>query len=352
MTRSDFNPWLSRYAVLTAVAVLGLICLGGLVTSHEAGLAVPDWPTTYGYNMFFFPISKWTGGIFYEHTHRLWASLVGLLTVILAVWLWVKEDRAWLRWSGVLAVVLVIAQGVLGGLRVVALKDEIGIFHGVLAQLFLVLIVGIALWTSRWWREIPRKDDGLDLAQLRLVYGGISALVLCQLALGATMRHQHAGLAIPDFPLAYGRLWPATYGDAITHYNQMRGEVVGLKDITAAGIWLQMTHRGMAMIILGAITWAARRTVGSLSPQDSLSRLALGWLALVCVQFVLGAFTVWTNKSADIATLHVACGAATLVVGSLLGMMAHRRQTACLPASAKSDLASPMGRARPAHQSV
>src|SRR6186997_3299080 len=101
--------------------------MGGLVTSHGVGLSVPDWPTTYGYNMFFFPFSKWVGGVMYEHTHRLAASLVGLLTVALAVWLHLGESRTWLRRLGWLAVFLVILQGVLGGLRVTALKDEIGI---------------------------------------------------------------------------------------------------------------------------------------------------------------------------------------------------------------------------------
>jgi heme a synthase len=325
VNRSASNPWLSRYAALTALATLGLICLGGLVTSHEAGLAVPDWPTTYGYNMFFFPISRWTGGIFYEHTHRLWASLVGLLTVALAAWLWLKESRPWLRWMGVLAVFLVVAQGVLGGLRVVALKDEIGILHGTLAQVFLVLLASIALWTSRWWREAV-LPGGADYFRLRNIFFTISALVLCQLALGATMRHQHAGLAISDFPLAHGRLWPATDPTAIAHYNQARSEVFALKEITAAQVWLQMAHRFLAVAIICAIAWAARQTVKRLSLHHPLSRLALGWLALVTIQFALGAFTIWTNKSADIATLHVACGAMTLVTGCLLGLMAHRRQ--------------------------
>src|SRR5436190_18487289 len=114
MARSRSNPWLHRFAVLMAAATLCLVCIGGLVTSHGAGMAVPDWPTTYGYNMFAFPISKWAGGIFYEHSHRLVASGVGFLTSILAIWLWVKESRRWLRWMGVIAWFAVVLQGVLG----------------------------------------------------------------------------------------------------------------------------------------------------------------------------------------------------------------------------------------------
>src|SRR5947207_2633211 len=99
-----YNHSLHRFAVATAVATLLLICVGGVVTSKGVGMSVPDWPTTYGYNMFFFPISKWVGGIFYEHSHRLIASAVGLLTVILALWLCFKEERRWLRWLGIVAV--------------------------------------------------------------------------------------------------------------------------------------------------------------------------------------------------------------------------------------------------------
>src|SRR5437016_1997162 len=152
MSRAIENHWLHRFAVLTAFATLLLICVGGVVTSKGVGLSVPDGPTSYGYNMFFFHFSKLKlGGIFYVHSHRLVASAVGFLTVILAVWLWWKDARRWMRWLGVAAVVAVVLQGVLGGLRVTQLKDEIGIFHAALAQLFFVLVSAIALFTSQWW---------------------------------------------------------------------------------------------------------------------------------------------------------------------------------------------------------
>src|SRR5438046_6021112 len=147
-------PWLNRFAWFTAFATLLLICSGGMVTSKGVGLAVPDWPTTFGYNMFLFPASKWIGGIFFEHTHRLIASTVGFLTIILAAWLWFVDPRRWVRILGVAAVGAVILQGVLGGLRVTMLKDEIVIFHACLAQAFFGLIVIIALATSRSWRAV------------------------------------------------------------------------------------------------------------------------------------------------------------------------------------------------------
>src|SRR5213595_3020533 len=129
-----YRTWLNRFAWFTTVATLLLICSGGMVTSKGVGLAVPDWPTTFGYNMFLFPVSKWIGGIFFEHTHRLIASTVGMLTIILAVWLWFAESLRWVRMLGLAAVGAVILQGILGGLRVTMLQDQIGIFHACLAQ--------------------------------------------------------------------------------------------------------------------------------------------------------------------------------------------------------------------------
>src|SRR5438094_8352425 len=130
VTDGRYRKWLNRFAWLTCVATLLLICSGGMVTSKNVGLAVPDWPTTFGYNMFLFPVSKWVGGILFEHTHRLMGSLVGFLTIILAVWLWVREDRPWVRNLGAIAVFGVILQGILGGLRVTMMKGQIGNFNG------------------------------------------------------------------------------------------------------------------------------------------------------------------------------------------------------------------------------
>ena len=130
---AKINRPLHWFAVMAAVATFLLLGAGGLVTSHEAGMSVPDWPNTYGYNMFAFPISKWTGGIFYEHTHRLWASVVGLMTTILAVWIWLKDSRKWMKWVGLAAFLLVVLQGILGGLRVVLIEADLGIVHGIVA---------------------------------------------------------------------------------------------------------------------------------------------------------------------------------------------------------------------------
>src|SRR5215470_10268056 len=162
VTDRRFSKWLNRFAWLTCVATLLLICSGGMVTSKNVGLAVPDWPTTFGYNMFLFPVSKWIGGILFEHTHRLMGSLVGFLTIILAVWLWFSEDRRWVRNLGVIAVAGVILQGILGGLRVTMLKDEIGIFHACVAQAFLGLLAVIALATTNFWRSLANQQIDLQ----------------------------------------------------------------------------------------------------------------------------------------------------------------------------------------------
>src|SRR4030081_3120999 len=161
VTDRRHSAWLNRFAWFSAAATLLLICSGGMVTSKGVGLAVPDWPTTFGYNMFLFPVSKWIGGVLFEHTHRLIASTVGFLTIILAIWIWRTEDRQSVKTLGLISVAGVILQGILGGMRVTMLKDQIGIFHACLAQAFLGLIALIAIVTTDFWRTFAtRFRDG------------------------------------------------------------------------------------------------------------------------------------------------------------------------------------------------
>ncbi len=317
--RAKYHAALHRYACFCAGAVLFLICLGGLVTSHEAGMSVPDWPNSYGYNMFLFPWQDWVGGIFFEHSHRLVASGVGTLLVALAIWLCFQE-RVWLRWMGIVVPIFVALEGTLGGLRVVLKEDQIGIFHGCLAQALFVAVSLIALFTSRWWIEaqpatMPSKWTGYVLA--------VTALIFVQLTLGATMRHEHAGLSITDFPTAYGQVWPKTDAASIAAYNQQRLENHQVAT-TSLSINLQMFHRVGAVLItlaiLGAMT-AMWRMKGS---APMLRRWSAVWTGLLVVQVTLGALTIWTNKAADVATSHVAVGALTLVCGALLTAMSRR----------------------------
>ena len=311
----DFKSvlWLNRFAWFTAFATLLLICSGGMVTSKGVGLAVPDWPTTFGYNMFLFPASKWIGGIFFEHTHRLIASTVGFLTIILAASLWFLDRRRWVRILGIAAVGAVILQGVLGGLRVTMLKDEIGIFHACLAQAFFGLVVIIALVTSRSWR-VPAAVAGRGKS-LRGVALTTTVFVYLQLALGATMRHQHRDLAITDFPTAYGQWIPDTSTAAVAKINAAR-DPIGMSDVSAAQIWLQMAHRFGAVLVGIGVIWffvsAHREKI------SRLRGLSTAWLIGVLLQLTLGAWTIWSNKAADVATAHVAVGATLLGLGAII----------------------------------
>ncbi|HZM03250.1 MAG TPA: COX15/CtaA family protein [Candidatus Saccharimonadales bacterium] len=363
---------LKRFAVFTALMTFVLVWMGGLVTSKGVGLSVPDWPNSYGYNMFFFPVSKWMGGIFYEHTHRLAASTVGFLTLVLAHWLFGYKSRPALRWGGglfiltgtglmpkfptygiesisvgvlalfvsffwpkcapapkwlrvlgIVALIAVIAQGVLGGLRVTLLAAALGIFHATLAQLFFLLVSAIALFQMDFWRRLPVHTEA-DRHHLRLFFLLPTCLIFAQLAVGATMRHQHAGLSIPDFPAAYGQWWPDTSPAAVQRYNENRMEAVSYNPITAFQIDLQMAHRLMALVIFVAVGVCAGRAGHFLGFRHPLTRLACLWLGLILTQVFLGAATIWTGKSADVATAHVACGALCLVTGGLSSIVSFR----------------------------
>jgi len=321
------QPWLHRFAVLTAIITFFLLGVGGLVTSHEAGMSVPDWPTSYGYNMFALPIKFWKGGAFFEHSHRLLASGAGLLTTILAVWLWLKDPRKWMKWLGVIAFLLVVAQGVMGGLRVTLKMDNLGVIHGVVAQSFFILICAIALFTSRFWGNWTALERTVCVARgLRTFVLATTILIFCQLALGATMRGQHAGLAIPDFPTAYGKIWPDTSSEAIGHYNAQRMEVNGENPITAFQVLLQMAHRLVALAIFILVAAAAGVSWKQLGGAKPLARLAFFWFALIVCQVALGAWTIWSNKAADVATAHVLVGALSLVTGALWCIIAFGRR--------------------------
>jgi cytochrome c oxidase assembly protein subunit 15 len=294
--------WLHRYAQLVVVATFLLIAVGGMVTSTNSGLSVPDWPTTYGHQMFSFPWSGMVGGIFYEHGHRMIATIVGMMTIGLSVWLWWADRRRWVRWLGVAALGAVILQGVLGGITVLyLLPDAISISHAGLAQVFFLLTVTIALVTSRAWRQpthVP-VDDG----RLRRRAAVLTAAVYGQILLGATMRHTGAGLAIPDFPLSYGQIVPPfwTTGIAI-HFAHRVGAVV----ITAIAVMLTLA------------IWRHHRD------RPELQRPVRLLLGAVGVQVTLGAFVVLTGKQPLVNTLHVATGAFVLGTSLVLTLRAFR----------------------------
>jgi len=300
---------LHRFAKFVAGCTVLLVLAGSLVTSTDSGLSVPDWPTTYGWNMFTFPPSKWVGGILYEHGHRLIASTVGFLTIVLAAWLWVSESRRWMKWLGVGALGAVIAQGVLGGLTVMFfLPAPISAAHAGLAEIFFCMTVAIALFTSPRWIEGygGRHGANEDGARLRIAATATTALIYCQILVGATMRHTGAGLAIPDFPLMFGHLWP-------THWD--------------AKIAVHFTHRAGALLVavsvLGTAMTAWRRTT-----RGELRRPAALLVALVLVQITLGALTVLSRRDVWINSFHVVCGALVLTTSLVLTLRTWRAKFA------------------------
>ena len=185
------SPWPHRLAVALAAAIFPLIWVGGLVTTYDAGMAVPDWPTTYGYNMFLYPWQTWLFGpwdLFIEHGHRLFAALVGLLTIALAVVLYRREERPWVRQLGLAAVALVTFQGVLGGMRVRLDARLLAQIHGCVGPAFFALAAALAVFTSRRWGEIDERANTLDRGVFRLALV-TTLLAYAQLLLGSQVRH-------------------------------------------------------------------------------------------------------------------------------------------------------------------
>jgi heme a synthase len=308
------SAWLNRFVWFTAVATLLLICSGGMVTSKGVGLAVPDWPTTFGYNMFLFPVSKWIGGVLFEHTHRLIASTVGFLTIILAVWLWRAEDRPVVKTLGLLALAGVVLQGILGGLRVTMLKDQIGIFHACLAQAFLGLVVLIGIVTTKFWGSFSAEVGPGRIRAIKMLAIVTTFAIYVQLGLGATMRHQHRDLAILDFPTANGVWIPDTSPAALARINAWR-DARAFSDVSAFQIWLQIVHRFLAVLIGIAVIAFCARVWRDAPNVFALRRLSILWVFFFFFQFALGAWTIWSNKAADVATTHVAVGAVMLSFG-------------------------------------
>jgi len=269
----------------------------------------------------------------------VYLALAGGALFLMPFGLWRSSREGWsLRWLGMVAFAAVVLQGVLGGLRVVWMADEIGIGHGTLAQLFLLLLALIALRTSAWWQRLRGSSSGFHASTaLRGVLLTTTFIILAQLVIGATMRHQHAGLAISDFPLAYGEVWPETSADAVARYNQHRVEVVAHNPITAVQIHLQMVHRLVAAAIVGLVVSCSVMIWRRFGHGHVMRTWAGLWLSLIGVQFALGAWTVWSNKAADVASLHVVIGSLCLTVGGVLCVLAVRYRPANVPRRALSD---------------
>jgi len=290
-----FDAWRHRFAVLTAACTLALIFIGGLVTSTGSGLAVPDWPLSYGMLM-----PPMVGGVFFEHGHRMAATFVGLLTTILAVWTARREPRAGVRRLAWAALAAVVAQGLLGGLTVkFLLPAPVSVAHACLAQTFFCMVIALAYATSREFAGAAAGDE--DRAGAGIAAAVATGVVFAQLALGAVMRHIGAGLAIPDFPLAAGRLVPP---------------------FETTGVAVHFAHRVGALVVLAAVINLLLRARRSGEPR--LARTAALALALVVVQIALGGATVLSGRAVVPTTAHVAVGAAVLGACWLTTLRAYR----------------------------
>lgn len=291
--------WLHWFAVVTACATVVLIFIGGLVTSTGSGLAVPDWPLSFG--QFFPPM---VGGVLFEHGHRMAAALVGMLTVTLMVCCHTWESRAWLRWLASGAVGAVLLQGALGGATVLwRLPLATSVTHACLAQAFLCLLVVLAVCTGARWQLAAQRQSEDARVPLRWLAGITTAAVYLQLILGALMRHMGAGLAIPDFPLAFGRIVPPLDSTAVT---------------------VHFLHRLGALLVTVLAGWTIVRAVTRHRAEPQLLRPALSLGVLVGVQVTLGALTIWTQRAVLPMTAHVAVGATVLATSLLLSLRASR----------------------------
>lgn len=325
MTFRTYIPSLHRLALLTTAATFPLIFMGGLVTSHGAGMSVPDWPNSYGYNMFLFPPRLWVGGVLYEHTHRLMGTVVGMMSIALTVCAWITEPRRWVRWLATSVLAAVIVQGVLGGLRVVLVELNLAVVHACFAQAFFCLAALTAVVTSRWWLTADAAspaDHPAGKALRRLAIMAVVSIYL-QLVVGALMRHHGAGLAIPDLPLAYGKLLPPISEAGLTAANESRVWEAGLGRVSMTQVWLHFAHRVGAVLVtldvLAASVRVLRRHRGA-----GLTPLAVTMLVLLAAQVTLGVLTVLYRKPADVASAHVAVGALLLVTTFVLALRVAR----------------------------
>ncbi|HET6638454.1 MAG TPA: COX15/CtaA family protein [Gemmatimonadota bacterium] len=303
------RPALGAYTKIVAGCTFLLLLAGAMVTSTASGLAVPDWPLSFGKVM---PAMK--GGVLYEHGHRMVATFVGALIVVEALWLRLVEPRRWVRALGWFALGGVVLQGALGGLTVLLrLPDAVSVSHAALAELVFGLAVSIAVVRSRAWLE----DDSVqavdaDVPSLFSLAVLASVAIYVQILIGAVVRHTGAGLAIPTFPLAFGRLVPP---------------------LDSFPVAIHFAHRVGAIVVAVIVSWVAARALRSHRRLRRIVRPALLLLALLAVQIALGAWVILSYKSAWVTSAHLATGALLFATALTLALRS-RRYVALAPAPA------------------
>lgn len=322
-----YNSKLYCWSILTTVCTFVLIFIGGLVKSTESGLSVPDWPTTYGENMFLFPISNMVGGILYEHGHRLFASLVGMLILIQTIWILLLDERRWLKKVSLFTLLTVIVQGILGGLTVhYMLPIWISASHGIIAQSTLCLTLFLSISLSKSWIKQSKELINFNIYKLATF---VTILIWIQLVLGAVMRHSEAGLVAFDYPTMNGDLVPQI--EKIYDYNQIRDEFIWdniensdstliqrdvldehLESITPFKLLIHFSHRTWAYIVFGFILYLWITALKSFNGDDLFKLSSSFLLFTVIIQIILGIFSIWSIRDVLITTLHVANGSVVL----------------------------------------
>jgi len=303
------RPALRGYTKFVAACTFLLLLAGGMVTSTGSGLAVPDWPLSFGQVM---PAME--GGVLYEHGHRMIATFVGALIVIEALWLWRAEPRRWVRALGWLGLGGVIVQGLLGGLTVLLrLPDPVSISHAALAQLVFGITVAIAVARSRGWVESgPPAALDLDAPSLFSLAVVASVSIWLQIVLGAVVRHSGAGLAIPTFPLAYGRIVPP---------------------LDSFPVAIHFAHRAGAIVVTLILAWVVARAARRHRDVPRVLRPAVLLAVLVALQIALGGWVILSYKAAWVTTAHLGVGALLLATSLTLALRA-RRHLSLTPAPA------------------
>ncbi len=289
--------WLST--VLACLTFL-LIGLGGVVNTTGSGLSVPDWPTTYGRHLFLYPPSEWRGGILYEHTHRLVAALVGLLSFVHVLWSWLMfrgEQHRWFRMVSLGAFFLVLLQGILGGLTVLfRLPTAISTSHAMVAHTFFAGTLVLALGTQRSWYALPESVPAVEHGLLRL--SAVTwAVTFVQVLFGALTRHTYSALAIPDFPLVFGGLVPPA-----SAWNYQ--------------VLLHYVHRVVGFVLAALMVWQGIWLWRRWTP--GVSGIGVAGIVVVIVQILLGGWLVWSFRSVFPTALHGITGTAIWALNTLI----------------------------------
>lgn len=314
MQNHRYSLGLRRYSKLLCLSTFFLVFAGSLVTSHAAGLAVPDWPLSYG--MLFPPM---VGGVFYEHGHRLVAATVGFMTVVFFVWTLRKETRKWVKVLAACSLLAVILQGSLGGITVLFfLPTAISVSHAILGQTFFLLTLFAAYSFSEELQS--RKTSSTHavpaspMLKTAIFFLGV---VYAQLFLGALMRHTGSGLAVYDFPLMAGSIWPTFDASMLGEINSWRFDQ-GLDPVNLNQVIIHMLHRaGAVLVVFGALVLT--RVARQHSAQNKkILGLVIVIDTLILVQILLGGIAVWTQKSPYPTSYHVITGAGILGLAALL----------------------------------